>query len=331
VRTIDFHTHIVPGQYPARPAGIDEPAWPIMEKIDDQHSRMMIAGKQFRVFESFYWNPQERVRRLDEEGIDLQVISPLPELLSYWLNADAAVAITDFMNQFVSDMVSAVPARFRGMGSVALQDPQRAGRQLEGFGKLGLKGVHVGSHVNGKSIADPAFYPFLEAAAALDLAVFVHGIKPGTPERMLGSPLMPAVIGVPTENTMVISSFIMTDILKRFPTLRLVFSHGGGTIGAVIDRFTATWKAFDVMRTTLSTPTPDEYVRRFWYDSVVFGGDYLALLIKKFGANRIIGGTDGPVNFGQPSVPELVRSAGLSATDTELIAYRNCETVLGIQ
>jgi predicted TIM-barrel fold metal-dependent hydrolase len=55
------------------------------------------------------------------------------------------------------------------------------------------------------------------------------------------------------------------------------------------------------------------------------------LLIKKFGANRIIGGTDGPVNFGQPSVPELVRSAGLSATDAELIAYRNCETVLGIQ
>jgi aminocarboxymuconate-semialdehyde decarboxylase len=330
MKTIDFHTHIVPGQYPARPASIDEPAWPVMEKVDDQHSRMMIAGKQFRVFESFYWNPQERVRRLDEEGIDVQVISPLPELLSYWLKADAGVAITDFMNQFVADMVRTVPSRFVGMGAVALQDPRRSGQQLEGFRALGLKGVHVGSHVNGKSIADPEFYPFLEAAAALDLAVFVHGIKPGTPERMLGSPMMPAVVAVPHENTMAISSFIMTDILKRFPKLRLVFAHGGGSIGSVIDRFTATWKAFGAMRTTLSAPSPSEYARLFWYDTVVFGADYLRLLVSKFGADRFIGGTDGPVSFGQPSVPQLVQGAGLSSTDAELIAHRNAERVLGL-
>jgi len=95
MRVIDFHSHIVPGRYPAAPASCSEPNWPSMEKIDDQHSRMMIAGRQFRVFESFYWNAAERIARLDEEDIAVQVISPLPELLSYWLAPDAAEAITD--------------------------------------------------------------------------------------------------------------------------------------------------------------------------------------------------------------------------------------------
>ena len=326
-RIIDFHSHIVPGQYPARPSGIDEPAWPVMERIDDRNSRMMIAGKQFRVFESFYWNPQERVQRLDEEGIAVQVVSTLPELLSYWLKPDAAEAITDFMNEFVAGMVRAAPARFAGMGSVALQDPARAVRQIERIRRLGLKGIHVGSHVNGRSIAASEFYPFFEAAEAQGLFVFVHGIKPGGVELMLGPPLMPAVVGVPHENAVAIASFIMTDILKRFPRLKLVFSHGGGTIGAVIDRMNSVWRAFAPMKQALETP-PEDYLRRFWYDSVVFGPDYLGYLVKKVGASQIIGGTDGPVDFGQPSIPELIAAAGVSAADGELIAHANAERLI---
>lgn len=327
MKIIDFHTHIVPGNYPPRPTGCAEPAWPSMEKIDDQHSKMMIAGKQFRVFESFYWNAGERIVRLDEEGIDLQVISPLPELLSYWLESAAAEAITDFMNQFVANMVRAAPTRFAGMGSVALQDPPRAVRQLQTFKSLGLKGVHVGTHVNGVSIADAKFYAFFEAAEALGIFVFVHGIKPGGAAQMLGPPLMPAVLGVPQEAAIAISSFIMTDILGRYPRLKLVFSHGGGTISSVIDRFNGVWKAFEPMRTTLKIP-PDEYVRRFYYDTVVFGADYLAYLVKKLGASQLIAGTDGPVDFGQPSIPEILAGAGLSATDADRIAYQNAERLL---
>lgn len=327
-RTIDFHTHIVPGQYPARPTGVDEPNWPIMEKIDDHHSRMMIAGRQFRIFESFYWNPTERLQRLDEEGLSGQVISPLPELLSYWLKADAAVALTDFMNEFVAQMVQAEPTRFCGLGSVALQDPAAAVRQLERVKALGLRGVHVGSHVNGRSVASEQFYPVLEAAAALDLAVFVHGIKPAGGELLLGPPLMPAVLGVPHENAMVIASFIMTDILRRFPRLKLVFAHGGGTIGAVIDRMNSVWKAFDVMRES-APMAPAEYLRRFHYDTVVFGPEYLAYLIGKVGATQLLGGSDGPVDFGQPGIRELLAAAQVSAVDTELIAHQNTEHLLG--
>jgi aminocarboxymuconate-semialdehyde decarboxylase len=329
MKVIDFHTHIVPGQYPSRPPACTEESWPVMEKIDDRRSRMTIAGRPFRVFESFYWNPAERLARLDEQDVSVQVISPLPELLSYWLAADAAEALTDFMNEFVSGMVSSAPARFAGMGCVVLQNPGRAVRQLEVLKKsLGLRGVHVGSHVNGTSLADSKFYPVFEAAEALGLVVFVHGIKPGSAERMLGPPLMPAVIGVPQETAMTISSFIMTDILGRFPRLRLVFSHGGGAIGSTIDRLNAVWKDFEAMR-VVSMP-PAEYVRRFWYDTAVFGADYLAYLAGKFGADRLLAGTDGPASFGQPPVRELLERAGLPVADRERIAYTNAAALLNL-
>src|SRR6202023_2673364 len=121
-----------------------------------------------------------RIGRRAQEGIAVHVISPLVALLSYWLAPDAAEAITDFMNQFVADMVNAVPQRFAGVGCVALPDPARGARPLAHI-KSGLRrrGVHIGSHVNGVSIADSRFFPFYEAAEALGLFVFVHGIKPG--------------------------------------------------------------------------------------------------------------------------------------------------------
>lgn len=327
MKVIDFHSHIVPSRYPERPPGVAEVNWPSMEPIDDTHSKMVIAGRQFRIFESFYWNVEERIARLDEEGISLQVISPLPELLSYWLSPDAAEAITDFMNEFVADMVDAAPGRFAGMGSVALQDPARAVRQLAHIKKLGLRGVHIGSHVNGVSIADPRFLPFYEAAEALGLFVFVHGIKPGGAALMLGPPLMPAVVGVPQETAVAISSLIMTDILGRFPRLKLVFSHGGGTIASVMDRFQAVWKEFEPMRKALAMP-PAEYLRRFYYDTVVFGPEYLAYLTKRLGVTQLVAGTDGPVDFGQPQIPVLLSAAGIGAQDQEFIAHKNAEALL---
>jgi aminocarboxymuconate-semialdehyde decarboxylase len=300
-----------------------------MEAIDDRHSRMVIAGRQFRVFESFYWNVGERIERLDEEGIDVQVISPLPELLSYWLAADAAEALTTSMNGVIAEMVRAAPQRFVGIGSVALQEPARAVRQLEVFRSLLLKGVHIGSHVNGASIADEKFYGFYEAAEALGLPVFVHGIKPASAGAFLGPPLMPSVIGVPQETAVAISSLIMTDILGKFPRLKLVFSHGGGTLGAILDRFNSVWAGFEVMRARVSI-SPAEYVRRFYYDTVVLGPEFLAFLVRKVGSSQLLAGTDGPVAMGQPQIAKFLADAGLASADQELIAHANAEQLLGI-
>ena len=79
----------------------------------------------------------------------------------------------------------------------------------------------------------------------------------------------------------------------------------------------------------VSTP-PAEYAKRFYYDTVVFGADWLACLVRKFGASQLIAGTDGPVDFGQPRIADLLQETGLDAPDRERIAHLNAELLLGM-
>ena len=327
---IDFHAHIVPDSYPSRPSDVREPAWPEMVPISDDLSSMVIGGKAYRKFEKFYWDVEARITQMDRNGIDMEVLSPLPELLSYWLDADAAVVLTDYLNEFISGMVRKAPNRFQGLGCVALQDPSRAVAQVERLHRdLGLKGIHMGTHVNGCSLADQRFYPVFEAAEDLGLILFVHGIKPGGLDRLLGSPLMGPVLGVPHETTAVIGSLIMTDVLGRFPNLNFVFSHGGGGIGAVLDRFDLVWHKFDAMKGG-SDLSPAEYAKRFYYDTVTFSPDYLGYLVRRMGAERFVAGTDGPTEIGQKNLPGFLGQAGLSASETELVTYANSARLLSM-
>lgn len=329
VGLIDFHTHFLPRSYPALPAGITEPAWPRMVATGDHTAMMFIGEREFRSFDDLYWNPAQRVAALDRTGIDVQVMSPLPEILSYWLDARAARVLTDAVNAAGAEMAAAAPTRLKCLGVVALQDVPSAVQQLEDFRGLGLVGVLVGSHVNGVSIADTRFDPFFAAAERLKLLVHVHGIKPAGLERMVGPGLMGAVLGIPHENTMAVASLMMRDILGTFPQLRLVFTHGGGGIGAVIDRMTHVWEKFPVMRETLKVP-PLDYARRFHYDSAVFSPEYLGYLIGRLGAGQLLAGSDGPTEIGQTDLPGFVARAGVEGAALDAVLGGNAARLLGL-
>lgn len=316
---IDFHNHFLPSSFPALPEGVVEPAWPRMV-VDGDSGQMFTGEKPFRAFSSLYWDVEQRIAGMDTEGTDLQLISPLPEILSYWLDAKAAVVLTDAVNQSCADMVAQAPDRLKGLAVIALQDPEAALRQVRALD--GFAGLFVGSNVNGVSIANERFDPVWAECAARGLIVFVHGIRPAGTERLEGPPLMGAVVGIPQENTLAIASFMMRDILGRFPGLELVFSHGGGGIGAVIDRMSLIWNNFPGMREQLAIP-PIEYARRFWYDTAVFGPEYLSYLVSQFGAVRILAGTDGPTEIGQRNVPAFVASAGIGGDDAARICGGN--------
>ncbi|MDT3671257.1 MAG: amidohydrolase family protein [Aromatoleum sp.] len=324
---IDFHTHFLPRAFPAQPAGIDEPAWPRMEATGDTTAKMYVGAREFRSFDDQYWNAERRIATLDRTGVDVQVMSPLPEILSYWLDPKAAEIITDAVNAYAAEMVAQAPKRLTALGVAALQNLPAAVRQLETMRAAGLAGVLVGSNVNGKSVASPEFEPFFAKAEELGLVVFVHGVRPAGVERMVGPALMGAVMGIPHENAMAIASFMMADVLGRFPGLKLVFSHGGGTVGSVIDRMTHVWEKFPAMRETLKTP-PAEYARGFHYDTAVFSPDYLGYLVKRFGADRILAGSDGPTEIGQTDLAAFVADADVTGTARNDILGGNAARLL---
>ncbi|GLR65685.1 putative amidohydrolase [Acidocella aquatica] len=320
---IDFHSHFIPGSFPELPQGIEEPAWPRLELDGQGHGTMFTGARKFRAFDDIYWDVPRRLAVMDAAGLDMQVISPLPETLSYWLDAAAAVVLTDAMNEACAAMVAQAPLRLKGFGAVALQNPEAAIRQVADVARMpGMVGIFVGSHVNGKSIASSEFHLVFAAAEKAGLLVFVHGIKPDILGKVAGPPLLEAVLGIPQENALALASFISTDILGKFPELKLVFSHGGGTIGAVIDRMTLVWEKFADMRVAIKIP-PLEYARRFWYDTVVFSPEYLGYLIARLGADRIVAGTDGPTEIGQTNLRGFIAATGVDAADQERVGGGN--------
>jgi aminocarboxymuconate-semialdehyde decarboxylase len=329
-RIIDIHSHFVPARFPEKPAHVDEPAWPRLEPVAGG-ATMYVGDKPFRDFASYYWDVPGRIETLDANGVAVQIISPLPEMFSYWLDPAAGAILTDAMNREAADMVAASNGRLRAFGILALQDLSKAVEQVSQIAELGLVGVFAGSHVNGVSIANERFYPVLSALEANGIPLFIHGIKPGGLDRIEGPALMGAVLGIPYEGTMALGGFMATDVFGRFPDLEIVFAHGGGMVGSIIDRMDLVWEKFpEAMQRDLKVP-PSEYARRFFYDTVVFSPEAISYIADKFGSDRIVAGTDGPTEIGQTNLEAFVARAGLSKADNTAILGGNAAKLLDIE
>jgi aminocarboxymuconate-semialdehyde decarboxylase len=235
------------------------------------------------------------------------------------------------VNDAGSAMAGQAPERLRYLAILPLQDVDRSLAELSRIaGDSALAGLFVGSHVNGMSIANARFDPIVAEAERLGLFIFVHGIRPAGGERLEGGPLLNAAIGIPHENSCAVASFMMRDVLGRHPALKLVFSHGGGGIGAVIDRLSLIWSEFAQMRTALAMP-PIDYARRFQYDTAVFGVDYVRYLVARFGAQAIVAGTDGPTEIGQKDLAGFLARAGLEGHELEAVAGGNAAALIGMK
>lgn len=320
---IDTHAHLVPQSFPPLPDGVPADEWPEMVPLADGTAQMLVAGKPFRIFEPNYWDVPGRIAHLDREGITLQVLSPLPELLGYWYQPATTVALAEHMHRTIADAVATAPDRLAGIGMLPLQDIALSIDVARKAKAMGLRGFMVASNINGVSLADARFYPLFAELEALDLSLVVHGYRPAGTERMLGSPMLAPIIGVPQDGMAAVASFIMTDILGRFPALKLCFVHGGGTFGAVLDRMDHVWHEFPAMQETVAM-SPRDYVKRFWFDTVTFSVDYLTYLIRAYGADTMMAGTDGPTPIGQRGLTRFVIDACDNDTDAaEKILWRN--------
>lgn len=310
---IDVHSHVTPLALPTAPNEAAAGRWPCMHCHSSVEATVMMGETPFRKLDARSWDVAHRIEDMDRDGITMQVLSPMPELLSYWLEPADAQLICDATNHHIASMVSAAPERFRGLGSVPLQDPGAAVVALPRLkSHFGLNGVEIGSNINGKLLGDPSFDPFWEAAEAHDMAVFVHALHPVaaigliTPPTVLytGLSLFPVDIG------MTAASMIMAGVLDRFPRLRIGFSHGGGTLPSIIGRLQMGWQTTDGFEGA-SVMSPKDQIRRMFFDTNVYDGETLAHLATRIAPGQVFGGTDYPYIIMQKEPARWIRSLGL--------------------
>ncbi len=190
----------------------------------------------FERFESNCWDASARILDCAQHSVDIQVLSTVPVMFSYWAKPADALDLSKYLNDHIAEVVRAHPKRFVGLGTIPMQAPDLAIKELErSVRELGLAGVQIGSHVNDWNLSDENLFPVFEAACELGAAVFVH------PWDMMGQEKMqkywlPWLVGMPAEVSLAICSMIFGGVFERLPKLRVCFAHGGGAFTATIGR-----------------------------------------------------------------------------------------------
>lgn len=326
-RRIDFHTHLVPRELEhfAAPA----PGWPRLVMSAPACGHLARNGTAFRALDDRSWEPARRIADMDAAGIDMQVLSPLPATFAYEFAPVHTHRLARLQNDAIATVVRERPDRFAGLAALALQDVALAMSELDrAVLELGLAGVLIGTNAAGRELSDPAFDPLWARCDALSAVVFVH------PESAPGfarytAPRLAFAVAYPNETGAAAAALIMAGITRRYPRVRWVFAHGGGTLPWNLPRLDAVWAAFPDMREALEE-APSRHARDFHYDTLTFDAENLRLLVGRAGANRLLAGSDYPyVLMDDPPGSMIESCAGLhTAQERAAVRGGNAERLL---
>jgi aminocarboxymuconate-semialdehyde decarboxylase len=325
---IDVHTHVVPERFPAYAGKNRDIPWPSMAEAHACHKHVMISGKVYRTVSDGCWSVPRRIEDMAAMRITRQAISPMPELLSYWLPLDDAQSVIRYLNDTIAGMVDAAPQRFVGLGAVPLQDVDAAIRELEYCKRLQFAGVEIASHVNGTSIGDPRFEPFFAACEQMGAAIFVHALRPAGQERIVG-PFVEQAVCFPGDIGLACASMITGGIGARHPKLRIAFSHGGGVMSILLPRLMHAWNVFPKAKEALPE-APAVTARRFYYDQLVFDPSAVRFVMQTFGDTQILIGTDYPFAMGDFHPMKTLELADVHGETLVALSSGNAKRFLGL-
>jgi aminocarboxymuconate-semialdehyde decarboxylase len=330
-RAIDVHTHLLPPEVPRWAQKFGYGGFVHLEPIVESgaasvappcRARMVRSdGTPFRDVEENLWDGPARLRECDARGVGVQVLSTVPVMFSYFARPEHGLEIARFLNDHLAGVVRSAPRRFAGLGTLPLQSPDLAVRELERcVGELGLAGVQIGTHVGDWNLDAPALFAVFERAAQLGAAVFVH------PWDMRGQEKMakywgPWLVGMPMEVAQAICAVIFGGVLERLPSLRLMFAHGGGAFAGTLGRITHGFEARPDLVAVDNPHPPQRYLNggtpganRIYVDSLVHDARALRLVLETFGADRVAVGSDYPFPLGEDVPGALIRSQRYPAT-----------------
>jgi aminocarboxymuconate-semialdehyde decarboxylase len=328
---IDVHAHVIPHDFPHYLGSAIPADWPSMVPAQDAcHRNVMIGGKVYRTVSEGAWSPTRRIADMDGMGLARQAISPMPELLSYWMKPADAAQLLRYINEQIAEAVSQSNGRLVGMGAVPLQDIDLALAELDYLhDQLGFRAIEIGSNINGRAPGAPEFAPFLAACAEKGVAVFVHALKPAGTERLVGPANLVQALAYPTDVGLAAASVLTSNLMGRLPDLRLAFSHGGGTLASLLPRLEQARQVFPALADAMPV-SPSEQARQLFYDALVFDGATLQHLLQRFGSSQLMIGTDYPFGFRDARPVERIAEAVADAAVREQLIAGNAARFLAL-
>lgn len=273
---------------------------------------------------------EQRLKDMDRMGIDVQAISTSPLQYYYAVEPDLGRQIARTVNERLAEMGALHPDRFKPLGSLPMQDPQMAVKELEWCMKQGFRGIEIGTNVNGVEIADPRYEKMWARAEALGAVVFLHPIG-FTDTRRLTQHFLTNVIGNPLDTTVALAHIVFGGVLERHPKLKIVTAHGGGFLGHYPARMDHAYRVRPECHDHIKRP-PSYYMKKIYYDTMVFGEEQLEHLVNLWGADHVVIGTDYPYDMGYYKPVDFVNGVkSLTRAQKDAIISGNAAKLLGLK
>jgi aminocarboxymuconate-semialdehyde decarboxylase len=308
--TVDIHTHILPEKLPDLKEKYGYGGFIRLEHHKPCCARMMMDDKFFREVEDNTWDPEKRIHECNDHGVDIQVLSTVPVMFNYWAKPEHTYDLSKFLNDHIAGIVNDYPDRFAGLGTLPMQEPELAIKELERCMKeLKISGVQIGTHINDWNLDHPRLFEIFEAAEELGASIFVH------PWDMMGQSEMPKywlpwLVGMPAETSRAICSMIFSGIFEKLPRLRVAFAHGGGSFPATIGRIEHGFIVRPDLCAIDNPFNPKNYLGKFYLDSLVHDHEMLDYIVRLVGEDKVALGSDYPFPLGELNPGELIHSSG---------------------
>lgn len=327
--TIDAHTHVaVPAAAAFIKPHLDISTIPLAHFSSDETKA--INAKQESDIRSCMTGYGERFATMDRMGVDMQLVMPSPPQCYHTVAAEYAVPAARMINDGIAEFVSRHKDRFIPCGTVPMQDGHESAKELERCVKtLGFKGVEILTNVAGKELSDPAFAPFWKKAEELGAVVIIHpnGFTEG---RRFSRFYFNNVVGNPLETALALHYLIFDGVLERHPRLKIFAMHGGGYLGAYSGRIDHAWGARSDCHANLPSP-PSSYLKKVYFDTVVFTALQLEALVRTFGVDHVIMGTDYPFDMLENDpIGHIASVGGFDDATRAALAGGNAKKMLGL-
>ncbi len=329
VRTIDVHAHI-----------FDEPMMDGIRRIapaldckltdvDKIQGRLHIGGIQQWPHPAGAWDMSVRLKDMDDNGVDMQVLSQTPQTFLYDQDPGMVVETSTMINECIAACIKAHPTRFMGIAAVPLQAPEKAADVLKhAMTKLGLQGMQIGTNVKQKNLDDPALEPLWATAEELGAFILMHP-QFVVPTDRFKTYYLRNFIGNTLETTIGAASLVFGGVMERHPKLKICLSHAGGYIPYQMGRFRHGWDVRG-QETQKNLPvSPEASIRRFYFDTITHFDSALTWLIREYTPDHVLLGSDYPFDMGTFDCPAIVNRLPISQVDKDTILGRQAAYLLG--
>ncbi|MEA2906735.1 MAG: aminocarboxymuconate-semialdehyde decarboxylase [Alphaproteobacteria bacterium] len=328
MRTIDIHTHVLTEETMALLRKEAPTIAPKMTAIDADSAMLEVAGVPYRPYPRGGWDIERRFADMKAAEVDVHVLSATPQTYLYDQEPSLGVTTSTIQNDQIAKLVKAHPDRFLGIATLPMQAPQRAADELRrAVRTLGLRGAMIGSNVQGRNLDDRALEPVWATAAELGVIMLVHPYNIAGADR-LRAYYLNNLIGNPLDTTIAAACLVFGGVLERHPTLNVLLVHGGGFVPYQAGRWAHGWQVRPEPKVNVAQ-SPQPWIDRFYYDSILHARPQLEFLVGSVGPGRVLMGSDYPYDMGTGECARQVKALSISDADKAKVLEGNAVALFG--